>query len=218
MKVKKYNDINLNSHIIFHVNKNHYNSIIYYKDNIYTTIYKNPIDLYNMFITYEKYILFFCQGLISLIEENGLLKGYEMRKSEGKVKKSDAIKYIYQNKNIFIEFMQKSKYYYCDLDNKNMIYIDNNISLIDLDSFRKINKYNWNCYLNRYPDLKNAFGSNLKEAQNHYFQYGIYEGRDYRCKLEEDQRTINELESGNEYWGFDIDWYINTINTISMKI
>jgi serralysin len=35
----------------------------------------------------------------------------------------------------------------------------------------------WNCYLKRYPDLKNAFGTNTDAARNHYNTYGRNESR-----------------------------------------
>jgi len=38
------------------------------------------------------------------------------------------------------------------------------------------------CYLNRYPDLQNAFGAtNYSRALDHYLYHGINEGRDGKC-------------------------------------
>ena len=37
------------------------------------------------------------------------------------------------------------------------------------------------CYLNRYDDLKNAFGSDLAAAKKHYAQFGEKEKREPRC-------------------------------------
>lgn len=40
----------------------------------------------------------------------------------------------------------------------------------------------WQCYLNRYPDLSKAYGShNLDGAKSHYIAYGMNEGRDCGC-------------------------------------
>lgn len=33
-------------------------------------------------------------------------------------------------------------------------------------------------YVNKYPDLKAAFGGNVQQAQNHWLSFGIQEGRD----------------------------------------
>ncbi len=132
-------DIDIKSLKLFHINRNHFNSKIYYKDGVFTTIYNNPIDLYNMFIIYEKYINHFCSGLICLIEENSKLKGYQMKKGN-KIVKSDCLKYLNKNKKKLVEFMENSKYFYCDWKPNNMIKINNRISLIDLDSFHIIQK------------------------------------------------------------------------------
>ena len=40
----------------------------------------------------------------------------------------------------------------------------------------------WQCYLDRYADLQNAFGShNLAAAENHWNNIGRSEGRDCSC-------------------------------------
>ena len=36
----------------------------------------------------------------------------------------------------------------------------------------------YSAYLNRYPDLKAAFGSDVEAARKHYEEYGKNEGRD----------------------------------------
>ena len=54
MKVIKMEDIDIKSLKLYHTNKNHYNSKIYYKDSIYTTVYNRAINLYNMFIIDER--------------------------------------------------------------------------------------------------------------------------------------------------------------------
>ena len=141
IKIIKMLDININSQKLYHTNTNHYNSKIYYKNGIYTTIYKEPVDLLTMFIKYKKYINYFCSALISFIEEEGKLKGYQMKKGNN-VNKLRCIRYINNNKTKLINFMKESGYFYCDWKNSNMILINNKISLIDLDSFHKINKNN----------------------------------------------------------------------------
>jgi len=40
---------------------------------------------------------------------------------------------------------------------------------------------NWDCYLARYPDLRNAFGNNQGAASRHYANHGKAEGRDCTC-------------------------------------
>ena len=37
------------------------------------------------------------------------------------------------------------------------------------------------CYLDRYPDLKEAFGDNICDAKIHWETYGMDEGRDANC-------------------------------------
>src|SRR6056300_1236741 len=37
------------------------------------------------------------------------------------------------------------------------------------------------CYRDRYPDLQTAFGDNAENLRNHYFSYGISEGRNVSC-------------------------------------
>ena len=92
-----------------------------------------------MFILYEKYINYLCIGLICIIEEDGKLKGYQMKKGKP-VSRNQCLKYIKENKNFLVEFLLKSEYFYCDWKHSNMILINNKISLIDLDSFHKIIK------------------------------------------------------------------------------
>lgn len=38
------------------------------------------------------------------------------------------------------------------------------------------------CYLNRYPDLQNAFGKDIRQARKHYYTYGYKEKRSYHCE------------------------------------
>lgn len=51
----------------------------------------------------------------------------------------------------------------------------------------RITKQEAHCYLNRYPDLKKAFGWNTKswiKAQEHWYTNGAKEGRNYACDNE----------------------------------
>src|SRR3989304_9192798 len=101
MKVITIDDINLDSLELYHTNKNHYNSKIYYKNNIFTTIFNKPLELYNMFISNEEYISYFCPALICLIIEGNKLKGYQMK--EGRiVRQLRCINYIEKNKKKLI--------------------------------------------------------------------------------------------------------------------
>lgn len=46
----------------------------------------------------------------------------------------------------------------------------------------KITKLQAECYLNRYPDLKKAFGTSSNswiKAQHHYYKHGFKEKRNY---------------------------------------
>uniref|UniRef100_A0A6C0LUD8 Apple domain-containing protein n=1 Tax=viral metagenome TaxID=1070528 RepID=A0A6C0LUD8_9ZZZZ len=56
-------------------------------------------------------------------------------------------------------------------------------------------------YLNRYPDLKNAYGNNHKAAIRHYMQHGVYEKRFFSHTNEELQKGIaaNTTTSGEVY-------------------
>uniref|UniRef100_A0A6C0EGE1 Apple domain-containing protein n=1 Tax=viral metagenome TaxID=1070528 RepID=A0A6C0EGE1_9ZZZZ len=56
-------------------------------------------------------------------------------------------------------------------------------------------------YLNRYPDLKNAYGNNHKAAIGHYMDHGVYEKRFFNNEYEEIQKGIaaNTATSGQVY-------------------
>jgi hypothetical protein len=56
-------------------------------------------------------------------------------------------------------------------------------------------------YLNRYPDLKNAYGNNHKAAIRHYMNHGVYEKRFFNSEYEEIQKGIaaNTTTSGEVY-------------------
>ena len=40
---------------------------------------------------------------------------------------------------------------------------------------------NFGCYLDRYADLRRAFGTDHKKAENHWFNHGRKEKRNCRC-------------------------------------
>ena len=70
-------------------------------------------------------------------------------------------------------------------------------------------------YLNKYPDLKAAFGTNLDAAKTHWLQYGIKEGRDsaagfsiggYMARYPELQKTL-----GIDYAAYLGHWFSNGI-------
>ncbi|MEI6735207.1 MAG: hypothetical protein WCK94_14605, partial [Comamonadaceae bacterium] len=70
-------------------------------------------------------------------------------------------------------------------------------------------------YLNKYPDLKAAFGTNLEAAKTHWLQYGYKEGRDsapgfsiggYMARYPELQKTL-----GIDYAAYLGHWFSNGI-------
>ena len=71
MKVIKLEDIKIKELELYHTNTDNYNSKTYKSEGIFTTIYRFPKDIYNMFIKHESFINYFCPGLVSMIEENG---------------------------------------------------------------------------------------------------------------------------------------------------
>ena len=50
------------------------------------------------------------------------------------------------------------------------------------NNIKKIQRCNFKCYLDNYPDLKRAFGNNTDRAMRHYINNGIREGRNCNCK------------------------------------
>ena len=42
---------------------------------------------------------------------------------------------------------------------------------------RLTNLFNAETYLNKYPDLSNAFGKDFDAAKKHFVEYGFFEGR-----------------------------------------
>ena len=87
-----------------------------------------------------------------------------------------------------------------DLFEKNIIY--ENVNFIKVDNegydFKKYkigllsmnipSNYDWNIYLNRYPDLKTAFGDDIVEAEKHWFECGMVEGRS--CQTDTNNSVI----------------------------
>jgi hypothetical protein len=109
---------------------------------------------------------------------------------------SKIIKYC---KNIYLVY-SISDNVNSDIFEKNIIY--KNIKFIKVENegydFKKYKigllsmnldfKHDWNLYLNRYPDLKQAFGSDLIAAEKHWRMYGKAEGRN--CQLDTNKYVI----------------------------
>lgn len=160
----KFSDIKLNHLKLYHVNKNHCNSIIYYdkkKDHFITIYNKSNSNLYLMFQNNSKYIKHFIPFLVNIIVDNdNLLKGYTMLKGKT-INNFLLMKYLKKNKELLFEFMNNSDFYYCDFTAFNIIQINGNYGFIDLDSFTKIRKQNqfWNIkvdwYINEVAKIAN---------------------------------------------------------------
>jgi hypothetical protein len=55
------------------------------------------------------------------------------------------------------------------------------------------------CYRDRYPDLQTAFGNNSEALRNHYFSYGIGEGRDVTCDTTKPENSkLGYINPGND--------------------
>jgi len=63
----------------------------------------------------------------------------------------------------------------------NQVKILNELARKD-NNIKKIQRCNFKCYLDNYPDLKRAFGNNTDRAMRHYINNGIREGRNCNCK------------------------------------
>lgn len=58
------------------------------------------------------------------------------------------------------------------------------VGLRKLRKLRRAPNCNWQCYLDRYPDLQQHFGkNNVEAAKAHWHQYGKQEGRSCTCEL-----------------------------------
>jgi len=59
----------------------------------------------------------------------------------------------------------------------------------------RITKTQAHCYLDKYPDLKKAFGYNVHswiKAEQHYYNTGKKEGRDPTCEVGQGFKCANE--------------------------
>ena len=55
------------------------------------------------------------------------------------------------------------------------------------------------CYRDRYPDLQTAFGDNGESLKNHYFSFGISEGRDATCDTTQPENSkLGYINPGND--------------------
>jgi hypothetical protein len=55
------------------------------------------------------------------------------------------------------------------------------------------------CYRDRYPDLQTAFGNNSEALRNHYFSYGIGEGRNATCDTTRPEKSgFGYIDPGND--------------------
>jgi hypothetical protein len=55
------------------------------------------------------------------------------------------------------------------------------------------------CYRDRYPDLQTAFGNNGESLSNHYFSYGITEGRNASCDITRPENSkLGYIDPGND--------------------
>jgi DNA-binding beta-propeller fold protein YncE len=87
----------------------------------------------------EEDIRYFCPGMFSVIKKDGKLKGYQTYIGNH-ISNETFQNYMNNNKERLIEFTKKSKYWYVDWKPLNFLLINNEMTLIDLDSFRLITK------------------------------------------------------------------------------
>lgn len=88
------------------------------------------------------------------------------------------IVYSISNNNINSKFFEENITYkninFIKVENKGKDFKKYKTGLLSLN----INsKYDWNAYLNRYADLKEAFGDDVNLAKKHWFEFGKNEGR-----------------------------------------
>tara|TARA_E500000178_G_scaffold321316_1_gene345080 strand:+ start:728 stop:1216 length:489 start_codon:yes stop_codon:yes gene_type:complete len=131
-----YRNRNNNKYVIFH-------------ENIYTVIYKNPLNLLTFIEENKEYFCYFCPGMFSVIRENGKLKGYQTYKGKH-ISNETFQNYMENNKEYIKEFTKKSRYWYVDWKPNNFVLINNEMTLIDLDSFRLIEKTSTPIYKKNY--------------------------------------------------------------------
>jgi hypothetical protein len=145
------------------------NKYIIRNKNIYTVIYKNPLNLLTFIEENKEDFCYFCPGMFSVIRENDKLKGYQTY--IGKHISNEAFQhYMENNKERIIEFTKKSRYWYIDWKPDNFLLINNEMTLIDLDSFHLITKSStpkykknyWGVSIDWYIDTVNEITSSLK--------------------------------------------------------
>jgi hypothetical protein len=151
-----YRERNPNKYVIFH-------------NNIYSVIYTKPLNLLTFIMENEEDIHYFCPGMLSVIKEDGKLKGYQTYIGQHICNKEFQY-YMDNNKERIIEFTKKSKYWYVDWKPGNLLLINNKITLIDLDSFHLIQKSSvpkykknfWGVTIDWYIDTVNEIISSMK--------------------------------------------------------
>ncbi|MDA9072502.1 hypothetical protein N9K75_01360 [bacterium] len=123
------------------------------------------------------------------------------------VKNNDWYKLINYNLSKIINYCNSIYIVYSIPDNinselfeKNILY--KNVNFIKVENYGyDFNKYkigllslnvtsnsDWNVYLNRYSDLKRAFGNDIIAAENHWWKFGKAEGR--ICQLDTNKSVI----------------------------
>lgn len=145
------------------------NKYVIRNNNIYTVVYKNPLDLLTFFQDNRDDLSYFCPGLFSIIREHGKLKGYQTYIGK-RISNKVFQQYMESNKEKIIEFTKKSRYWYVDWKPDNFLIINNEITLIDLDSFHLITKSStpkykknyWGVTIDWYIDTVNEIISSLK--------------------------------------------------------
>ena len=125
------------------------NKYIIQNKNIYTVIYKNPLNLLTFIEENKEEFCYFCPGMFSVIRENGKLKGYQTYIGKH-ISNKTFQDYMENNKERIIEFTKNSRYWYVDWKPDNFLLINNEMTLIDLDSFRLIGKTSTPVYKKNY--------------------------------------------------------------------
>lgn len=115
------------------------NKYVIQNKNIYTVIYKNPLNLLTFIEENKEEFYYFCPGMFSVIRENGKLKGYQTYIGKH-ISNKTFQNYMENNKERIIEFTKNSRYWYVDWKPDNFLLINNEMTLIDLDSFHMIGK------------------------------------------------------------------------------
>ena len=145
------------------------NKYIIRNKNVYTVIYKNPLNLLTFIEENKEDFCYFCPGMFSVIRENGKFKGYQTYIGNH-ISNETFQHYMENNKERIIEFTKKSRYWYVDWKPDNFLLINNEMTLIDLDSFHMIGKATipkykknyWGVTIDWYIDTVNEITSSLK--------------------------------------------------------